>query len=231
MVMIRLLKPGMPDNFTDFLQESIAEANFSNWGPAVTKLELKSKEFFNFPTLPLALCNATLGLECALRTLVPEGGKVLVPSFTFPATMHSILNAGCEPIVCDVDSDGFVDFESYRISYCIMKDRGNAPYIDAIVLVTSLGKIPSAICIERYQRLADALSIPLIIDAAPALGSRLEHYGDCTVYSMHITKTFGIGEGALVLFKNPAHRGICSSVANFGMEFNWVVRAGTLFSS
>lgn len=208
--MITLLSPTIPEGFTEHLKDSIVKSTFSNWGPAVKKLEQKSMKFFSFPYEPLVLCNATLALECALRAMLKKGSMILVPDFTFPATMHSIINADCIPIVADVGPDGFLNTGHFNV--------------DAIVLVTSLGRIPN---VKKYEEIAKRQNIPLIIDAAPALGSEFDTYGNCTIFSLHITKTFGIGEGALLLFKDPAHREVCKSVANFGLEDNKSVRAGT----
>ena len=135
--MIKLLSPTIPEDFTKHLKNSIADSVFSNWGPAVRKLEQTSMEFFEFPYEPLILCNATLALECALRSMLKKGSLVLVPDFTFPATMHSIINADCYPVVADVDNEGFLSTDF--------------PNVDAIVLVTSLGKIPD---VKKYEEIA-----------------------------------------------------------------------------
>ena len=50
----------------------------------------------------LAICNATIGLEIAIRAL-GLAGEVIVPSFTFAATAHALAWLGITPVFCDID--------------------------------------------------------------------------------------------------------------------------------
>src|SRR6266566_3803635 len=49
----------------------------------------------------VAMCNATIALEIAIRALEMTG-EVIVPSFTFIATAHALQWQGITPVFCDV---------------------------------------------------------------------------------------------------------------------------------
>jgi dTDP-4-amino-4,6-dideoxygalactose transaminase len=48
------------------------------------------------------MCNATISLEMAIRALGLTG-EVIVPSFTFVATAHSLQWQEITPLFCDID--------------------------------------------------------------------------------------------------------------------------------
>ena len=48
------------------------------------------------------MCNATISLEIAIRALGLTG-EVIVPSFTFVATAHSLQWQEITPVFCDID--------------------------------------------------------------------------------------------------------------------------------
>lgn len=91
-----------------FLEDvaSILESRLlTNGGPFVVRLEAAAAEYLGVAHC-VAVCNATAGLELALKALnVAPGSDVLVPSFTFVATAHAVRNAGLVPVFADVDED------------------------------------------------------------------------------------------------------------------------------
>src|SRR5262245_17673165 len=50
----------------------------------------------------IAVCNATVGLEIIVRALSLHG-EVIVPAFTYVATVHALHWLGVTPVFCDVD--------------------------------------------------------------------------------------------------------------------------------
>src|SRR5690606_40285201 len=52
----------------------------------------------------IAICNATIALEIAVRAL-GFTGEVIVPSFTFVATAHALQWQEITPVFCDVDRE------------------------------------------------------------------------------------------------------------------------------
>ena len=54
----------------------------------------------------LAVSNGTVALQLAMTALgVGRGDEVIVPDFTFGASLNAIIHAGATPVLADVDQD------------------------------------------------------------------------------------------------------------------------------
>jgi len=73
----------------------------SNNGPFVQELERRIAEMVGVRHC-VAMCNATVALEIAIRAL-GMSGEVIVPSYTFVATPHALQWQQITPVFCDVD--------------------------------------------------------------------------------------------------------------------------------
>ncbi|HMY75493.1 MAG TPA: DegT/DnrJ/EryC1/StrS family aminotransferase, partial [Blastocatellia bacterium] len=86
------------------LLERINEVLESGWltnnGPYLQEFERRIAALTGVKHC-IAVCNATVGLEIAIRGLGLVG-EVIVPSFTFAATAHALQWAGVTPVFCDV---------------------------------------------------------------------------------------------------------------------------------
>lgn len=151
----------------------VKEAFDTNWiaplGPHVNGFEQDLQEFTGAKHAA-ALSSGTAALHLALIMLgVGPGDEVICQSFTFSATANPIVYQGAIPI--------FIDSEEDTWNMCpilleeAIKDRiakGKKP--KAIVPVHLYG-MPAKM--ERIQALATQYDIPLVEDAAEALGSTI----------------------------------------------------------
>src|SRR3954447_16694273 len=105
--------------------------------------------------------NGTDAITLVLRALgVGAGDEVVVPSFTFYASAEAIPLTGARPLFCDVDPETFcVTAETVRAA---LTDRTKAA-----VAVHLFGNVAPVAEIE-------ALGVPVLEDAAQAIGSRSE---------------------------------------------------------
>src|SRR5687767_9938023 len=105
------------------------------------------------------VANGTDALVLALRALgVGPGDDVVVPSFTFYASAEAIPLTGARPVFCDVDPD----------TCCVTPDTVRAVMTErtkAVIVVHLFGNVAPVAEIE-------ALGVPVLEDAAQALGSR-----------------------------------------------------------
>ena len=76
---------------------------FSNGGPCSKELEERLKNFLGLNHKPVLVTNGTIALQVILEALEIEG-EVLVPDFTFSATVSSVVYARCKPVLvgCDI---------------------------------------------------------------------------------------------------------------------------------
>ena len=73
----------------------------TNGGQYVKQLEQRIADFVGVKYC-IAMCNATVALEIAIRALGLTG-EVIVPSFTFIATAHALQWQEITPVFCDID--------------------------------------------------------------------------------------------------------------------------------
>src|SRR5215211_2437813 len=76
-------------------------------GPEVDAFELEFSRYLGARHV-VGVANGTDAITIALRALgVAPGDEVVVPSFTFYASVEAVVNAGAKPVFCDVDPDTF----------------------------------------------------------------------------------------------------------------------------
>lgn len=208
------IRPCMPTTtaWTPYLECSYAAKRYSNFGPANELLEARLEQFVGSSGRRAILtASATDGLAAVLMGLEIRG-EVAVPSFTFAATVQSVLMAGCTPLLCDVDA------ESWELSPTTLTaalTRG----VKAVVHVRPFGLCRDLTPLAQICRVA---GIPLIVDSAAALGGRIPGgqrvggQGTAEVFSLHATKPLGIGEGGLILCSEEDHDRILQSL-NFAL--------------
>jgi dTDP-4-amino-4,6-dideoxygalactose transaminase len=140
----------------------------------------------------IGVANGTDALSIAARALgVGAGDEVIVPSFTFYATAEAIAAIGATPVFCDVDRD------TRNITVDTVRPALTAK-TKAIVAVDLFG-MPAEIPAIR-----DAFGVPVIEDAAQALGASLDGrkagaLGDIATFSFYPSKNLGaFGDGGAV---------------------------------
>jgi dTDP-4-amino-4,6-dideoxygalactose transaminase len=140
----------------------------------------------------IGVANGTDAISIAARALgVGPGDEVVVPSFTFYATAEAIAAIGATPVFCDVDRDTR-NITVETISPVL------SPKTKAIVAVDLFG-MPADIPAIR-----EAFGIPVIEDAAQALGASLDGrragaLGDIATFSFYPSKNLGaFGDGGAI---------------------------------
>jgi dTDP-4-amino-4,6-dideoxygalactose transaminase len=140
--------------------------------------------------------NGTDALTIALRAMgIGPGDDVIVPSFTFYASAEAIPPTGARPVFCDVDPETFcVTAETVRAAL--------TPRTRAVVAVHLFGNVAPVAEIE-------ALGIPVLEDAAQALGTRSAlgrpgSLGTAATFSFFPSKNLGgFGDGGAITTSDP----------------------------
>jgi dTDP-4-amino-4,6-dideoxygalactose transaminase len=92
---------GNKQKFADRVSEIFERKWLTNNGPYVDEFEKRIAELTGVKHC-IAICNATIALEIAIRALGFKG-EVIVPSFTFVATAHALQWQEITPVFCDID--------------------------------------------------------------------------------------------------------------------------------
>lgn len=169
----------------------------------------------------IAMCNATVALEIAIRALELQG-EVIVPSFTFIATAHVLQWQGITPVFCDVDSQTH-NLDPNRIEELI------TPRTTGIIGVHLWGR---ACDVEALTEIAARRNLKLLFDAAHALGSSangcaIGRFGEAEVFSFHATKFCNSFEGGAVATNDDDLAARLRLMKNFGFAgYDRVVNLG-----
>src|SRR4051812_9850566 len=92
----RLVVPDLPapDEYLSLLREMHESGWYSNFGPLARRLERELLDVFGMPDEEcITCCNATAGLSAALLA-AGRTGRVLLPAFTFAASLGAVRAAG-----------------------------------------------------------------------------------------------------------------------------------------
>lgn len=196
--------------FDTYFRRILESGVVTNHGQLVRELETKICEFVGVKHC-VVVCNATVAIQVVAIVLGLRGKRVIVPSFTFPATAHALAWIGAEPLFVDVDlSTHNIDARSIESS-----DLNDA---SAIVAVNLWGRPCDIVALDE---LSNAAGIPVIYDSAHAFGvavdgRRIGTFGRAEVFSFHATKFFSTGEGGAIVTDDDALAESCRQVINFG---------------
>lgn len=182
----------------------------SNGGPLVQEFERRVAETSGVRHC-VATANATVALELAIRA-ADLSGEVLVPAFTFPATVHAVRWSGLTPVLCDVDPEtGCLD--PAQVAARI------TPRTSGILGVHLWGR-PHAVA--ELTDIADRHGLTLLFDAAQAFGVRYRGrpvggFGAAEVFSFHATKLVNAFEGGAVVTDDSGLAARVRAMHNFGI--------------
>lgn len=141
----------------------------------------------------LTCANGTCALQLAYEPLFKPGDDVLVPAWSYIATVSMVVARGGNPIFCDA-LPGTMQFDAADARKRLTK-RTTA------IACTHLYGMP--VDIDAVQTLAREAGLKVIYDAAQAhlatyKGKGLGAFGDAVTYSLYATKNLATGEGGLV---------------------------------
>ena len=175
----------------------------------------------------LATVNGTNALIAALAQFDIGGGdEVIVPPYTFIATVQAVLMNGAMPVFVDTDPETFqIDPEKIEAKI--------TPRTKAILPVHILG-LPANMV--RIMEIAKKHDLIVIEDACQAWMAEINHkkmgtFGDAGCFSFQNSKNLAIGEGGAIVSDNDDFMDRCYSYHNYGNPYGSVigeVGAGTL---
>lgn len=194
--------------------ESVLRSGWITTGPQNHQLEQDFCEKFGSKHA-IAVCSATAGMHVVLMAMrIGPGDEVITPSQTWVSTINIITLLGAEPVMVDIDRDTLmVSAESVK--------KAITPRTKAIIPVHYAG----APCdLDALRAVADEAGIPLIEDAAHAIGTRYkdEWIGEkgTSIFSFHAIKNVTCAEGGLVVTDDDelANRVRCLKFHGLGVD-------------
>lgn len=204
-------RPNLPDRaaFLRYVDEIFDSRWLTNMGPLVRRFEDRLCEFLGVRYC-IPICNGTIALELATRA-VGFRGEVIVPSFTFIASAHSLQWQEMTPVFCDIDE------ETLTLDPALAEDL-ITPLTTGILPVHVYGNPCDTAGIES---LAARHGLKIVYDAAHAFGNRIGgdpvgSFGSAEVFSFHATKFFNTFEGGAISTNDEALADKVRLMMNFG---------------
>ena len=185
---------------TDFEKTTILEMMDSGWDNYryVEKFEAEFAKWHN-RNFCLMTPNCTQAIHLILLALgIADGEEVIVPDCTWTGTSAPITYANAIPVFADISRENWCLDPISVINRITSRTR-------AILAVDLYGNMADW---DSLQSIGETFGIPIIEDAAEALGSTLHgiragKFGVAGVHSFHRTKTMTTGEGGALLIDDP----------------------------
>ncbi len=219
---IPFLKPSVvkKETYLKYLSQIDEARYYSNFGPLNSLFEKQVLEiYFGNQGAVTTANNATIALILAISIAKRPGAKyALMPSFTFAATPLAAIWCGLKPYFVDICEDNWcMDKELLEVAINKLGDD--------LAIVVPYATFGTCIDLTYYNNLQET-GMPVVVDAAPAFGTTGDdgqlgkNFCGTIVFSLHATKPFGIGEGALIYSEQAELISRIRQSMNFGFAAN-----------
>lgn len=195
--MIRLSMPDIGDEECQAVETVLRSGQLVH-GEECDLFERELAEYLNCKDV-IIVSSGTAALHLALVALgIGPGDAVIVPDFTFPATVNAVELVGARPILVDVDL-GTYNIVPENIRQAISEWKGKEK-IRAIIPVHEFG-CPADM--TTIMEIAKEYDLKVIEDAACGLGAihngrKVGTFGNAGCFSFHPRKAITTGEGGAI---------------------------------
>ncbi|WP_245815295.1 DegT/DnrJ/EryC1/StrS family aminotransferase [Hymenobacter gelipurpurascens] len=201
------------------LRETLLEAAFIQ-GPAVQQFATELGHYLGAHTEVVPCANGTDALQLALMSLrLPPGTEIIVPAFTYVATLEAAAVLGLVPVPADVLPDTF-NLDPAAVAAAL------TPRTGAIIAVHLFGQCAD---LEALRQLANQHQVALIEDNAQAIGATFttssgEIWAAGTVGEVGTTSFFpsknlgGFGDGGALFTADKVRASYLRQLANHGQS-------------
>ncbi len=160
----------------------------------------------------LAVSSGTAALHLLVRSLaLGPGDEVLVPSFTFAASVNAILYEGATPVFVDIEPDTY-NLDPHDVAQKV------TPRTKAIMAVDVFGHPAEW---DALTSIAQQYGLRVIDDSCEALGAeykgrKLGSFGDAAAFAFYPNKQMTVGEGGMIVTDDDEIARLCRSMRNQG---------------
>lgn len=196
---IPVYQPDLSGNERKYVLECLESTWISSKGRFISDFESGFAQFIG-TTHAVSVSNGTVALHLALLALgIGPGDEVIVPTFTYIASVNAIRYAGATPIFCDSRAD------TWQMDPADV-ERRITPRTRAVMAVHLYG---GACEMSRLRSICQRRGLSLIEDCAEAIGTRIDGshvgtFGNVATFSFFGNKTITTGEGGMVACNDPA---------------------------
>lgn len=195
--MIPVYKPFLGEVEKKYVNDCLDSSWISSKGEYIDRFEKQFAEYINVE-YATTVGNGTVALHLALEALgITAGDEVIVPTFTYVASVNTILQCGAKVVFVDSLADSW-QVDPMDIEKKITARTKAVMAVHLYGLPCDMHKIKQ-ICIKN--------NLYLIEDCAEAFGTyyndvHVGNFGDVATFSFFGNKTITTGEGGMVVMKN-----------------------------
>ena len=162
----------------------------------------------------VAVNNATVALYLVLKALgLGDGDEVILPDFTFIATVNAVVWTGAKPVLVDIQEQ----------TLCLDPEQVQehlTPRTRAIIPVHLYGQSAD---MEALRSIVDGRDISIIEDASESIGCRFQErhvgvWGRAGCFSFYGNKTITTGQGGMITTDDEEIARMCFILKNQGRE-------------
>lgn len=211
--MIPVYRPYLHGNISRYVNECIETGWISSRGQFITRFEQAFAEYVGVGEAT-SVSNGTVAIHLALAALgIGPGDEIIVPSFTYIASVNTILQTGAKPVYVDsLEETLQVDPASVRAAI--------SPRTKGVMVVHLYGHPCD---MDALADLCREHSLFLVEDCAEGFGSRWKgrhvgSFGDVATFSFFGNKTITTGEGGMVLARDPQVMARCRHLKSQGVS-------------
>ena len=207
--------PFSPPFINERVISQVNEVLHSGWittGPKCIQLEDRVSSYLGVNAT--VSCNSwSSGAQIVLRLLgIGEGDEVIIPNYTYAATLLAVYHVGATPVVVDVDENYQINIQNVikaitpKTKAVMPVDIGGLPTdIESLRILLQKKSNQFHSTNEYHNRIG---RIAIISDAAHSFGAtigpnKVGRQADFTIFSLHAVKNLTSAEGGLITFNLP----------------------------
>ncbi len=186
----------------------------SNDGPHVRALETEAANFLGTGDA-VAVSSGSAALRLAVKAVSQgKAGVAILPSYTYIATLAAVMDAGLQPVFCDIDPHTFT-----MAPQALKEVIEHYSNVKLVLPVTVFGVWPDMPAIMDLANKAGSL---VILDNSHGFGTqsggqRVPPGPVAITFSLHATKIVPAGEGGLVVSSDPGLLAEIRRLRNHGL--------------
>ncbi|RDJ25195.1 DegT/DnrJ/EryC1/StrS family aminotransferase [Bosea caraganae] len=195
---IPVYRPDLSGREKEYVVDCLDSTWISSIGSYIERFEASLADITRVPRA-ISLCNGTVALHLAIHCLdIGPGDEVIVPSFTYIASVNAIAQTGAIPV-----------FAESRARDWLLDPAAIEPLITARTRAIMPVHLYGAICdMPAIMAIAERHGLKVIEDCAECLGASLNGvhpgaFGDVGTFSFFGNKTITTGEGGAVVARDP----------------------------
>ncbi len=201
------------DEDLDTIAGLLRSGQVTNNGPYVKEFEAKLAAYLGVEET-VAVSNGSDALLLALTALRLPPGKIILPAYTFAATLNAVVHAGFVPVFSDIEPETYT-LDPVHLAALLERHAD----VRCVIPVNVFGIPPD---LAGIKALCDPAGIRLVYDNAHGFGTtcqglKLGTEPDIQCFSFHATKALPAIEGGMALALDPAVGDALRRLRNHGL--------------